>query len=170
MSGTLTTVNMPTRLDPRFPQQPDFVGRVLREAFSWLLAEVGEHIERRHPDVSPAQIQVMVMIDATGTRPAELARRAQVTRQSMAESLAGLEARGLVSIRPDPHDGRSKLVTVTKGGRAALRDGLDAALAVHRHWESVLGKAKMAQLVALMRELLDGLEAEQAAQTAERPS
>src|SRR3954470_17301283 len=85
MSGTLTTVNMPRRLDPRFPHQSDFIGRVLREAFGWLLAEVGEHIEQRHPGVTAAQTQVMVMIDSAGTRPAELARRAQVTRQSMAE-------------------------------------------------------------------------------------
>ena len=159
MSGTLTIVNMST-LQPRFPDQPDFIGRVLREAFGWLVAEVGTHIAERHPGVTTAQTQVMVMIDADGTRPAELARRAQVTRQSMAEALAGLEARGYVQRRPDPNDGRATLVSVTPTGRAALRDGLEVALLVHEHWESVLGRAKMARLVALLRELLDGLAAE----------
>jgi DNA-binding MarR family transcriptional regulator len=163
LSGTLTEVNMPSNPKPRFPTEHDFIGRVIRDAFTWQMLEVDEVIQQRHPGVTPGQNQVMTVIDAEGTRPAELARRVGVTRQSMAETLAGMVARGFIELRPDPEDGRAKVAVLTKAGWAALHDGLDAVLAVHRHWESILGETKMTRLVKLLRELLDGLEAEAAA-------
>ena len=149
---------MPAPLQPRFPEQRDFIGRLVREAYAWLLADVTVEIDKRHPGVTVAQNQVMVLIDADGTRPAELARRAQVTRQSMAEALAGLEDRGYIELRPDPSDGRAKIATLTAKGKAGLRDGLAAALAVHQEWEAAIGEQKMARLMTLLRELLTALE------------
>ena len=60
--------------------------------------------------------------------PARLARAFQVTKGAMTNTLQKLEARGLVEIRPDPDDGRGKLVRITPAGRAA-RDAAVAALA-----------------------------------------
>ena len=146
----------------RFPGQPDFIGRLVRDAFNLLTAEVNDQVMRSYPGVSPGQTRVMVLIDPEGTRPAELARRADVTRQSMAEALAGLQALGLVSVTRDPDDGRAKIAVLTKAGWEAAREGLKAALAVHAHWEDVLGTAKMNRLMGLLKELLDGLRGEAA--------
>jgi len=49
--------------------------------------------------------------------PLRLARAFQVTKQTMTSTLARMEAAGLVSIRPDPADGRAKLVALTASGR-----------------------------------------------------
>jgi len=49
--------------------------------------------------------------------PAQLASAFQVTRPTMTSTLARMERAGLVAIRPDPRDGRAKLVSVTKKGR-----------------------------------------------------
>lgn len=64
---------------------------------------------------------------ADGRTPLELARAFQLPKTSMTHTLAGLEAAGLVEMRPNPQDGRSKRVFVTAAGRA-FRDAAIAAL------------------------------------------
>jgi DNA-binding MarR family transcriptional regulator len=59
--------------------------------------------------------------------PTELARAFQVTKAAMTNTLARLEARGLVEIGPDPKDGRAKRVALTNKGRR-LRDRAIKAL------------------------------------------
>jgi DNA-binding MarR family transcriptional regulator len=57
-----------------------------------------------------------------GTRsPAQLASAFQVTRATMTSTLQRLEAKGLVTIAPDPADGRGKIVSLTQAG-LAMRD------------------------------------------------
>jgi len=56
--------------------------------------------------------------DETGEwAPARLANALQVTKGAMTNTLQRLEKRQLVSITPDPHDGRGKLVEITSAGR-----------------------------------------------------
>jgi DNA-binding MarR family transcriptional regulator len=57
---------------------------------------------------------------------AELARREQISPQSMGATLAGLEARGLVARHPDPDDGRRIVLSLTDAGRQVLRDKRNA--------------------------------------------
>lgn len=53
--------------------------------------------------------------------PAQLADAIQVTRSTMTSTLARMERSGLVTSRPDPTDGRGKLVALTEAGRT-MRD------------------------------------------------
>jgi len=52
-----------------------------------------------------------------GRTPLMLARAFQVPKTTMTHTLIGLEKRGLVDMRPNPEDGRSKLVWMTEAGR-----------------------------------------------------
>ena len=52
----------------------------------------------------------------------DLAVAERVRPQSMAQTVADLEADGFVSRRPDPDDGRRALVELTEHGRTALND------------------------------------------------
>ncbi len=52
----------------------------------------------------------------------ELARREQISPQSMGATLAALEARGLVRRQPDPDDGRRAVLSITAAGQQVLRD------------------------------------------------
>jgi DNA-binding MarR family transcriptional regulator len=52
-----------------------------------------------------------------GRTPLELARAFQVPKTSMTHSLAVLERAGLVEMRPNARDGRSKCVFITEPGR-----------------------------------------------------
>jgi DNA-binding MarR family transcriptional regulator len=54
-----------------------------------------------------------------GRTPLELARAFQQPKTSMTHTLAGLERMGLVEMRPNPDDKRSKKVWLTDKGRAA---------------------------------------------------
>lgn len=49
---------------------------------------------------------------------ASLAAAEHVSQQAIAQSLAGLKTGGLVSVQPDPADGRKSLLEVTAAGRA----------------------------------------------------
>ena len=51
---------------------------------------------------------------------AELARREQISPQSMGVTLAGLQARGLIERRGDPTDGRRHVLSVTAAGVEVL--------------------------------------------------
>jgi DNA-binding MarR family transcriptional regulator len=53
---------------------------------------------------------------------AELARREQISPQSMGATLATLQARGLVEVTADPRDGRRKVHSVSEDGLQVLRD------------------------------------------------
>lgn len=59
-----------------------------------------------------------------GRTPLELARAFQVPKTSMTNTLTGLEARGLVEMRPNPADGRSKRVWLTAKGRRFRDDAI----------------------------------------------
>ena len=144
----------PERPQRRFPDAPDFIGRYVREAFMFLMAEVNDGIGAHYPDVTPAQTRIMSLLDRNGTRVGELAERAQLTKQSLSELVVGLEALGLVERRPDPSDGRAKLVVPTEEGLRAMAIGFDVAQAVHRRWARVLGQDDMAELMRLLGRLV----------------
>lgn len=94
------------------------IGQLSRAAFEKLLPE-GMFIS--HFSV----LNHFVRLDQPSS-PARLAAAFQVTRGAMTNTLQWLEARKLVSIRPDPEDGRAKIVTITARGRR-LRDEAVAA-------------------------------------------
>jgi DNA-binding MarR family transcriptional regulator len=52
---------------------------------------------------------------------AELARREQISPQSMGATLGALEARGLIERAPDPDDGRRAVMSITDAGLDLLR-------------------------------------------------
>lgn len=63
-----------------------------------------------------------------GRSPMDMARAFQVPKTSLTHTLKVLEARGLVEVRPNPEDGRSKLVWITQAGQR-LRSETITALA-----------------------------------------
>ncbi len=92
-----------------------------------------------HPDVRRAHGVVFEMLDPTGSRVADLARRARMSRQAMGELVDDLERLGYVERRPDPSDGRAKLVVLTPKGEAAMATGIAAVVNLEASWEGSLG-------------------------------
>jgi DNA-binding MarR family transcriptional regulator len=66
-----------------------------------------------------------------GTAPLEknigaLARAFQVSKATMSGVVANLERKGFVTLRPDPQDGRGRLVAITPAGRQAREQSVAA--------------------------------------------
>ncbi|PCI03373.1 MAG: MarR family transcriptional regulator [Hyphomicrobiales bacterium] len=59
-----------------------------------------------------------------GWTPLRLANAFQVTKATMTNTLARLSTRGLVEVRTNPKDGRSKLVFITPEGRAFQKQAI----------------------------------------------
>src|SRR5690349_21030504 len=94
------------------------LGLLLREPYRLANEELHRRIaDGGHPDVRLPHGDVFAYLDDGGTRVTELARRAQITKQSMGELVAHLERHGYVERVADPADGRAKLVRATSRGR-----------------------------------------------------
>ena len=63
---------------------------------------------------------------ADGRTPVQLASAFQVPKTTMTHTLGGLVRRGLVELRPNPRDGRSKRVWLTEEGRAFRAEAIAA--------------------------------------------
>ena len=100
---------------------------------------VDELIERLkadgHEGVHPSHHALYENIDPDGTRLTELAARAAMTHQSMSELVANLERGGWVERRPDPSDGRARLVCLTPAGKDLVRRGLHHIADIEAEWQ-----------------------------------
>ena len=68
-----------------------------------------------------ARAGLIAHLDPGGTRQADLAKRARITRQAVQQLLDDLERDGIVERSPDPGDARSKIIRFTAKGAAILR-------------------------------------------------
>jgi DNA-binding MarR family transcriptional regulator len=76
----------------------------------------------------------------------------------MAELVDSLQALGYVERRPDPDDGRAKLVRLTKTGREAIGEGRRLIGEIETEWGDAIGKKRYAELCDSLQRLLDELE------------
>jgi DNA-binding MarR family transcriptional regulator len=83
----------------------------------------------------------------------ELARRAGMTRQSMAELVDYLEAHGYVERVPDPSDRRAVLVRRTDRGWMVNRVARRVVEEAQAEWARVLGREEFDQLLGHLRRL-----------------
>ncbi|HEV2154573.1 MarR family transcriptional regulator [Bradyrhizobium sp.] len=77
----------------------------------------------------------------------------------VSRTLAGLEKRGLVSIRTDPNDGRTHSISLTAKGRATHDKVIVAAFERERRLLSCLSKDEREVLIDLLRRLHENLSA-----------
>ncbi len=144
-------------------RRPQNLGVLLREPFRIGSEELHRRIaERGHPAIRTPHGNVFPFLDDAGTPVSELARRAQITKQSMAELVEHLERHGYVERIPDPGDRRAKLVRATARGREVYAIAREAIAEIEAEWTDRLGAAKMRRLRALLEELNDGLGQERA--------
>ena len=88
-----------------------------------------------------------------GRAPIDMARAFQVPKTTLTHTLKGLEGQGLIEMRPNPDDGRSKLVYLTPSGRV-LRDQTIAALGPDfDRIAAALDIQALAQIIPVLREL-----------------
>lgn len=72
-------------------------------------------------DARVPHTHVTAYIKADGSRLTDLADQARLTLPAMSEIVNDLERLGIVERRPDPADGRAKLICLTAAGWDAMR-------------------------------------------------
>jgi DNA-binding MarR family transcriptional regulator len=119
--------------------EPTFSGTslitLLRRTTRAMVAELVERLaDAGHPNMSPAFHPLFEQLDPEGTRLTELAARCDMTHQSMSELVAILQGRGYLERRPDPADGRARLVCLTPLGRELVRQAIAEIAAIEAGW------------------------------------
>lgn len=141
---------MDQRLFPG-PTTPALVQRLARRNAAVL---AGALTDAGLADLAPAQALLLPPL-GRGERAAEVARRAGVSRQTVAQALAALEASGYVNRRADPADRRAKVVTLTERGRTAVRVIRATGVREQARWGRVLGADRLDELREALTALLD---------------
>jgi DNA-binding MarR family transcriptional regulator len=131
---------------------PENLAILLREPFQAMTDELLAHLAARgHGAVRPPHAAVFEFLDDDGTRVSVLAERARITKQSMAELVAHLEAAGYVTRAPDPQDGRAKLVRATAKGREVYAIARETVAELERRVTERLGERDAARLRTLLQ-------------------
>lgn len=131
--------------------------------FTFLLGRLGRLTETVAVDVcaaddlTPAELRVLSLLahrDGGMASPRDIARFVVQTSGGLTATLNRLEQQALIERRPDPADGRGKLVVLTPSGRER-QDRVVRSLA-----DATVGEldADLAELAPLLRSLVDSLE------------
>ena len=123
---------------------------MVTNAQRWLAASERAN-SGRGAGLARAHALVFSHLDADGTRPAEIARRAGISRQAVGQTVAQMRELGLIKLAQDPSNRRARLVQPTAKGRKALeRSGSGSAAA-----EKVLSRRIGAARVKSLRDALE---------------
>lgn len=110
---------------------------LLRRTVQHMVSELVERLAAAgYPDISGTHHPVFQNIDLAGTRLTVLAARADLTHQSMSELVRTLEHRGYLERRPDPSDGRARLVRLTAKGLRMIRQASHEIELMEKQWET----------------------------------
>ena len=122
------------------------------------LAAVEAEVQARlvgagYDDIRPGHLRLLLLLDRTGARGADLARRAGIAKQSMGELIAELERLDYVERRPDPRDGRALLVLLTGRGLMLVAHARRAADEAEAELGRRVGRERFAELHRMLGEL-----------------
>lgn len=122
----------------------------------------GAMFERAMPKgMTQAQFTVLnhfVRLGHNERSPAQLANAFQLTRPTMTSTLGRMEKAGLVNTRPDPDDGRSKLVSLTPKGREMRERCIAALIPLLSVLKGVLDEQEVRNVVPILRKLRVALD------------
>lgn len=100
---------------------------------------------------------VTAYIKAEGSRLTELAAMARMTLPAMSELVDDLQRIGIVERRPDPSDGRAKLICLTDAGWDAMRTARQAIADIEAEYARLVGAEEFEAAARTLDELLRGL-------------
>ena len=113
-------------------------------------------------DVREPHFQIFGNIRMGGIRLTELADRAQLSLAATSELVNDLADLGYLTRRPDPADGRAKLIDLTSRGRDLMGAAGNRVADIEGRWSALVGERNFRQMCHTMQRLLDGLDPDDA--------
>lgn len=145
---------------PAREERPN-VGKLLAGPYFLLVEALDRRLrEGGFGDVRPAHGTVFQVIDEAGTRVTELAARAGMTKQAMTELVVHLEGGGYLERVPDPHDGRARLVRLTRRGWECIAFARAGIAQIEAEWAGLIGTARLDDVKEALEALNDALAVE----------
>ncbi|MCG6859318.1 MAG: MarR family transcriptional regulator [Salaquimonas sp.] len=111
------------------------------------------------PDARRAFNPVFIHLPAEGCHLTELAARANMTKQSMAELVDELVDKGYLARFPDPNDRRAKIIVRAEKGLQAHEATMLAFARIERELETRLGRESLQQLRSDLATACDSIAA-----------
>jgi DNA-binding MarR family transcriptional regulator len=109
--------------------------------------------------IRPGDAKALVFVPAEGIPVGELAGRAGVRKQTMRETVEQLEGSGYVESRPNPHDGRSRLVFLTRQGQAARPAAQAAGDRAEAYWAELTSRDEVEAVRSGLLRLIRAIDA-----------
>lgn len=131
------------------------LGLLLFIPYRFMESAVMTELKARGHDIGLNQARVFQRIAPGGSRLAELAEAAQVSKQTVGSIVDQLERAGYVRRVPDPTDARARLVTMTDKGHELVEISIPVVREVEAAWEAHLGRARTRQLREALGALRD---------------
>ena len=109
-------------------------------------------------DARISHTHVTAYIKADGSRLTELAAQARMTLPAMSELVDDLQRLGIVERRPDPTDGRAKLICLTEAGWEAMRTARQAIQEIEARYVEIVGAERFEAAARTFDELIRALD------------
>jgi DNA-binding MarR family transcriptional regulator len=134
------------------------LGRLLHQFRTELFARA--QVDGRFVDIRFPHLQVWGNLGIDGIRLTDLAAKAQLSLAACSELVDELQHLGYLERRPDPSDGRAKLIFPTSKGREALDTAGQAVAELEQRWRKKLPRGTFDTACRTLHELLAALENE----------
>lgn len=144
------------------PSDPDVpapsIGALLRLAWTSFRRRLFEAVRAAgYDDLQPVHVLLFRYPTIAGLRPGQLAEEAGLSKQAINDLLRDLEAKGYVTLQPDPSDRRARRIVLTPRGDELMEHVRAAAYEIAEDWERAVGRARFD---AVRTTLLDYIEAD----------
>jgi len=106
-------------------------------------------------EIRSGDAKVFPFVPPAGIQVRDLAIRAGVRKQTMAQTVDQLEEAGYLERRPNPRDGRSRLIMLTERGKAVQPVAAGAGDLIEQRWARLTSPEEFETLRALLHHLLN---------------
>ena len=131
------------------------LGLLLFIPYRFMESAVSAALRSHGHDIPINQARVFQRIAPGGSRLAELAEAAEVSKQTVGSIVDQLERAGYVRRVPDPDDARARRVIITAKGEEIVAISAPVVAEIEAAWEAHLGRARTRQLREALTALRD---------------
>lgn len=144
---------------PALPSDRLAIGQLLVRLLLAFRTELFSDPQLLHfADVRFPHLQIWGNVGIDGIRLTELAHRANLSLAACSELVNELQELGYLERRPDPRDGRAKLIFPTRRGRRVLDEAGRGVARIEAHWRSLCAPSAFDDACRTFDSLLGALD------------